>query len=420
MEILSTGEKIKRARIYKGITLKELCGDIISISKMSCIENGKIKADNECLKYIAEKLKVNYEYLTQDIYEQLTEILKSIDSNKFNKIEKEELVISSLEYAKENLFYELAFEFIHLLFITYIDKNEIDKCQALLFQYSDIYKQCRGEKYELTYQEDMAKFFTIIKEYSEGASYFSRVRILLKSNEKLDKERYIVASFNEGLCYRKLGQIEKSFEVLQDGIKYIDSLNGKIPKGGYYNQMALSAIVLNKPNTEEYIKKAMENLKDNPVEIARSKGKIAECYFKIGNNELAIKEMKSAIEMFPKEEELLYAKFIIDCVEILYSNNLYEELLQIIEDALNVAIKVDDIKLIEKAYYYKGMVFQKQDSIYSAEIYMNLSTDALSRFGSREQLYKRYREMGVLYHKLGETKQSTDYFILAFTLDKIM
>ncbi|SHH93152.1 hypothetical protein [Clostridium intestinale] len=44
MEILSTGEKIKRARIYKGITLKELCGDKISISKMSCIENEKIKA----------------------------------------------------------------------------------------------------------------------------------------------------------------------------------------------------------------------------------------------------------------------------------------------------------------------------------------------------------------------------------------
>jgi len=46
MEILSTGEKIKRARIYKRITLKELCGEEISISKMSCIENGKIKADD--------------------------------------------------------------------------------------------------------------------------------------------------------------------------------------------------------------------------------------------------------------------------------------------------------------------------------------------------------------------------------------
>ena len=58
MEILSTGEKIKRARVYKGITLKELCGDKISISKMSCIENGKVKADDEILKYIAKKIYI--------------------------------------------------------------------------------------------------------------------------------------------------------------------------------------------------------------------------------------------------------------------------------------------------------------------------------------------------------------------------
>jgi len=63
MEILSTGEKIKRARIYKGITLKDLCEDKISISKMSCIENGKVKADKEIIKFIAEKIDLDYEYL---------------------------------------------------------------------------------------------------------------------------------------------------------------------------------------------------------------------------------------------------------------------------------------------------------------------------------------------------------------------
>ena len=55
MEILSTGQKIKRARIYKGITLKELCNDSISISKMSCIENEKI------ISYIADIIDVDYD-----------------------------------------------------------------------------------------------------------------------------------------------------------------------------------------------------------------------------------------------------------------------------------------------------------------------------------------------------------------------
>ena len=67
MEILSIGEKIKRSRIYKGITLKDLCEDKISMSKMSCIENNKIKPDEDILKFVAEKLDLRLEYLKQDV-----------------------------------------------------------------------------------------------------------------------------------------------------------------------------------------------------------------------------------------------------------------------------------------------------------------------------------------------------------------
>ena len=78
MEILSTGEKIKRSRIYKGITLKELCGDKISISKMSCIENGKVKADKDIIQYIADKIGVDFKYLVQDVYEQIEDNIENI------------------------------------------------------------------------------------------------------------------------------------------------------------------------------------------------------------------------------------------------------------------------------------------------------------------------------------------------------
>ena len=78
MEILSTGEKIKRSRIYKGITLKELCGDKISISKMSCIENGKVKADRDIIQYIADKIGVDFKYLVQDVYEHVSGVVSEL------------------------------------------------------------------------------------------------------------------------------------------------------------------------------------------------------------------------------------------------------------------------------------------------------------------------------------------------------
>ena len=99
MEILSTGEKIKRARIFKGITLKELCEDKISIAKMSCIENGKAKADRELLEYIAEKIEIDLNYLIEDVYEQITNNLALIKKNISSDDEVEEKLKDNLSYA---------------------------------------------------------------------------------------------------------------------------------------------------------------------------------------------------------------------------------------------------------------------------------------------------------------------------------
>ena len=110
MEILSTGEKIKRARIYKGITLKELCGEEISISKMSCIENGKIKADDECLKYISDKLQIDYSYLVQDVYEQIKENIKSVKKSKHSLEKIESIIKYNLDYSFKSILTGMSFE----------------------------------------------------------------------------------------------------------------------------------------------------------------------------------------------------------------------------------------------------------------------------------------------------------------------
>ncbi|MGL5765476.1 MAG: helix-turn-helix domain-containing protein, partial [Sarcina sp.] len=80
MNFLSTGEKIKRARIYKGITLKELCQNDISISKMSCIENDKIKADAWILEMVAKRLDLDLNYLLYDDVMELENSIKEYEN----------------------------------------------------------------------------------------------------------------------------------------------------------------------------------------------------------------------------------------------------------------------------------------------------------------------------------------------------
>ena len=206
MEILSTGEKIKRARVYKGITLKELCSDEISISKMSCIENGKIKADSEVLQYISKKIDIDYNYLVQDVYEQIEENLNLLRNNKvpLNKID--EFINYNLEYAMDYSYLDLAFELIHRLLNFYVENNKIENIQLLISQYYDLYQKSSSDKNTLIYYNDMASFFMKMKEYNEAINYFSKIREVIEENGIRDKKGYVYTCFREGLCYKETNE----------------------------------------------------------------------------------------------------------------------------------------------------------------------------------------------------------------------
>ena len=142
MEILSTGEKIKRARIYKGLTLKELCEDKISVSKMSCIENNKIKADDWILDFVSKKLELDLAYLKKDVDEQLKENLGYL--NKYNKSYEEDLKVI-IEYAEKYNNYNRAFESMHKLFRYYFENNMSKPLQDIQCKYYDLYEKALND-----------------------------------------------------------------------------------------------------------------------------------------------------------------------------------------------------------------------------------------------------------------------------------
>ena len=65
MEILSLGEKIKKLRKEKSLTLKELAGDRITAAQISHIERDKSHTSYELLEYLANKLEVSVDYLIE-------------------------------------------------------------------------------------------------------------------------------------------------------------------------------------------------------------------------------------------------------------------------------------------------------------------------------------------------------------------
>lgn len=418
MEILSTGEKIKRARVYQGITLKELCGNKVSISKMSCIENGKIKADKDVLEYISEKLGLDYDYLVRDVEEQIINNLKLIKRGLVPDEEIDNVINHNLTYALDYSYNDLAFELIHMLFNYYVKKNKVENIQLIISQYYDLYQKNNTPENTITYYADMATFFYSIKDYNEAINYFSRIRSIIKNKKNFSKADYAYICYREGKSFEKLGKLDKAYDILKEALKYVDSIEKALDKGDIYHSFGTVCIRLNKNNYEKYINISYEYKKEKVAVLAIAKGKTGESYFYANNREKAIQEIMEGIGLFPTIDEKKYVRFLNKCVKTLYENKEYDIAYEITDKALNSAIDTNDIALIEEAYYLKGMILQKKELYVQAEMYMNLSLDSLFKFANKEKRHERYLDMGEMYYKLGDVKDSLKYFTLAMKLEK--
>lgn len=418
MEILSTGDKIRRARIYEGITLKELCQDKISISKMSCIENGKIKADEETLRYIAMKLGVSYDYLVQDVRGQIEENIKIIEKGSLIKKELLELIEYNLKYCIKCEYYDLAFKIIHELFSIYEDCNNLEHMQLIMAQYYDIYQKNEIKDNTIIYYKDMAKFFMKIKEYYEAINYYDKILTMVEKDNFISKDEHINIFFNKAICYMKLGEMEKAYFIIDKNISDIDSIKEVLVKGNIYNIFACLSIVLNKVNAEDYIRKSYELLKEDSKLLSKSKARVGRFFYKIGNTENGKKEVLDAINIVYECNSNEYIDILIECVEILYTYKEFEVANEVADRALNLSICSEDSDLIQKSYYFKGMILQKKGLYIQAETYMNISTDYFLKYANTEDTYKRYMEMGELYYNISEPREAIKYFTLAMNLIK--
>ncbi|PRR82347.1 helix-turn-helix domain-containing protein [Clostridium vincentii] len=420
MEILSTGEKIKRARVYNGITLKELCGDKISISKMSCIENGKVKADNATIKFIAEKIGIEYEYIVHDVYEQITTNLAVIKDSTSKDKNIEENIKHNLEYAVDYEYYELAFELIHILFSYYLKEEKYEKIQLIVSQYYDLYQKDNKEENTIIYFSDMAKYLLQNNEYNEAIAYYSRLRDVIKVNSDAEKSTYSNIAYYEGICYCSINQLDKGYELLSQAVKYSDAIDDITIRGRIFKQYALVCILLKNSQAEEYIEKTFKCQKDDPTLVATAKGEYGKAYFTAGEYDRAIMEITDGINIFPQHDKEKYVEFLNECIYTLYKNRQYDKAYELIGHALNLAIETGDIRLIERDYYFKGSILQKQGKYIEAEMYMNISLDSILKFGTTEQRNQRYLDMANMYYNLGDVQDSIKYFSLAMNKDKLI
>ncbi|MBU3155397.1 transcriptional regulator [Clostridium estertheticum] len=427
MKILSTGEKIKRSRIYKGYTLKQICDDKISVSKMSCIENNKVIAEPWVLELISKELDIDLGYLNENVFEQVKEnieILKVNVKNDDNIAIKDEdyktNVSYNLEVAEKYNYYDLAIELMHMLFNFYLDKKDFENTQAVTSKYYDLYLKTSIEDNKLTYYIDMARHLYIKEDFLQASSYYRNVRKGLYSSEILNYKKLIIVTYNEAACNIKLENYERAFKVgkrLLDLVKHVDT---DLRAAQIYHMLAILSIRMKNGDFQKYEQKSYELYKDKASYKAMAIFNYGSTMFDCNMKEKAIEYISHGLSVYPREDKVGLVGFMLNCVEELIKNDVVELAQGISDEVLNYAINLDDIKFIEKSYYYKAIILDRQGSASSAEMYMNLSLDSLLKFGNKKDIYARYLEMGSMYHKLSNVADSIKYFSLALQLEKKM
>ena len=416
MNFLSTGEKIKRARIYKGVTLKELCQKDISISKMSCIENDKIKPDIWILEMVAQRLDLDLDYL---IYDDIMELKNSIVRYKEkNSISEEDFIgiKERIDYCMLKEYKDLALEFIHILFVEYTKRRKFEEIKELVSIYNEFNNL--SEEQEQIYDEDLAKYFLVRRNYNDAITYFNRARNHI-FNYTISKEMscYVENSLLLTITYYLNGDFEKA-ESLAEELLYLEDkiksdkqivlINGLL----YVARMRIG-------KEFEKNKKIFESY-DNKSDLRYSKIflLVAKIYILNGDEKTGFKILNDIKKNVGKDDIYSYIEVIISIVKMLLELKKIELAREYCEEALENSIKLDNYFLIEKSYLYKARLNRADRNLIQWEMNMNLATDILVKFATNEEKKERYIEMAEMYHIIGELRESLKYLTLSINLDK--
>ncbi|GAA0784825.1 helix-turn-helix transcriptional regulator [Hathewaya limosa] len=421
MEILSTGEKIKRARIYKGLTLKELCEDKISVSKMSCIENNKIKAEPWILEFTSKKLDINYDYLSKDVRDHLLENLENIKNNN-NSINYEKELQYNLEYADEYRYDDISMSLMHLLFKYYLVKEDLKMLEDVQCKYYDVYQKVYNEENHKIYYIDMANYLFISKEYLQAANYYNNVKNLIMNGHNSSDNYNDLANiiYEEASCYVMMKEYEKAYSIIMKSIEYIQWVKEDLLKAEIYHMMAYLCLRMNDDRFSKYEEKAFKYYKEENIQKAKAMNEYASIMLELGLKDEGMEYINKGLKACPQEEKKEYIEYLLMVCDTLFKNSILEKADEICSVALDISIKIDDIHLIEKSYYTKSLICMKKESDYSAEMYMNLALDSLVKFAPKKDIYNRYLEMGKMYFKFDNVREALKYFNLAIKIEKFI
>lgn len=418
MEILTLGQKIKKLRKKRSLTLKELAEDRITAAQISHIERDKSYPSQDLLEYFSLKLGVDIDYLVESKEKQARKIGETlllqaeicVSTQEFEKAEEiidkiqdvckaysiedllskacylsgaiyenQQMHIKAVNSLKKALFLSIKNEDKDLIFKLYIKIGEIyisQKCFTPAIDNLNQAIECMKNYNVATFEEQRKVYTYISKAYiecedKENAIKYSKLidEIEEKINDYTNKGNTL---YIKGCKLLEDGMYQKAKEIFESVIKI-------------YNDE-------NKKNQEAIVYKEMSKV-----------------YSKLYNDEESLNKIKKAYMIKKDYEDEQLVEIIFDYIEKLTETKDYENAKKYAKRALSIAIKLKNKILEFKSIRNYAKIHMDMGDMDTARENINRCIHILKVSGCKKDLADLYFELGKTYEFTSKENQIIYY-----------
>ena len=417
MNILSLGEKIKKLRKEKNMTLKELAGDRITAAQISHIERDKSHTSYELLEYLSERLDVSIDYLLET---------KEMQSKKIT----DNLILQSEIYIKRDALDEAEKEIHEIIEICeeYGLSENYGKCNYLL---GDIYlKRKDGATANFYFEKALLYFIKnddkkrIFQCYMNIANiYFDEefyqvsltnyyfAKDILEEINIDDPDTYKELYSKISKCYMKLNDSEKSLEFIEK-IGNIDN--------DYSSEQEIELLVLKAKKllaegeyvkSKDYFAKALKIIEkeENKDKLAQIYLTVGSIYAEMGDNEKFLEYSEKVYDIKKNDTDEYMMNSLYNIIQSYIDADDFEMAKKYSKLALAAAIKnkskYDEYKALK---YYCDIYKYKGETDISIE-YLIKCIEIVSKLDEEKILGNLYIELGQLYSGISKEKELECY-----------
>ena len=414
MNILSLGEKIKKLRKEKNMTLKELAGDRITAAQISHIERDKSHTSYELLEYLSERLDVSIDYLLET---------KEMQSKKIT----DNLILQSEIYIKRDALDEAEKEIHEIIEICeeYGLSENYGKCNYLL---GDIYLK-RKDGATANFYFEKALFYFIKNDdkkrifqcymnianiyfdeefYQVSLTNYYFAKDILEEINIDDPDTYKELYSKISKCYMKLNDSEKSLEFIEK-IGNIDN--------DYSPEQEIELLVLKAKKllaegeyvkSKDYFAKALKII-ENKDKLAQIYLTVGSIYAEMGDNEKFLEYSEKVYDIKKNDTDEYMMNSLYNIIQSYIDADDFEMAKKYSKLALAAAIKnkskYDEYKALK---YYCDIYKYKGETDISIE-YLIKCIEIVSKLDEEKILGNLYIELGQLYSGISKEKELECY-----------